>query len=90
VDQARHFAKESRGIGINLRTLQILEACEAAERLLDEGTRIERSNLPFPGNRVATIEFQRLDGTEAEDHQRYRGPLHYGALLSTTALVGPG
>lgn len=62
IDRAPDFATESRAIGINPRTLQILEPCGATERLLDEGTRIERSNLRFPGGRTATIDITRARG----------------------------
>ena len=62
VDRSADFSAESRAIGINPRTLHLLEASGVTPRLLEAGIRIERSNLRFPGGRVATIEFGRLGG----------------------------
>lgn len=62
IDQADDFATQSRAIGINPRTLAILEAAGATERLLAEGTRILRTCLHFGGgSSTARLDFTELD-----------------------------
>jgi 2-polyprenyl-6-methoxyphenol hydroxylase-like FAD-dependent oxidoreductase len=61
IDKAADFAEQSRAIGINPRTLAILSPSGATERLLAEGTRIERSVIHFPNGRNARLDFSRID-----------------------------
>ncbi len=61
VDKAEDFAEQSRAIGINPRTLSILEPSGATERLLAEGTRIFRAFMHFGGGRTARLDFTGLD-----------------------------
>ncbi len=60
IDKASDFARESRAIGINPRTLAILGPSGATDRLLAEGTRIERAFLHFGGS-TARLDFTELD-----------------------------
>jgi 2-polyprenyl-6-methoxyphenol hydroxylase-like FAD-dependent oxidoreductase len=57
IDKAADFAEQSRANGINPRTLAILSPSRATERLLAEGTRIERSVIHFPNGRNARLDF---------------------------------
>lgn len=60
IDKAPDFADQSRAIGINPRTLAILEPCGASELLLQEGTRIGRANVRYPGGHIARLDVSRL------------------------------
>jgi len=60
VDRATGPPEESRAIGINPRSLDILEACGATERILAEGLRINRVRLMSRGRTLGLIEFGRL------------------------------
>ena len=61
IDKSADFAEQSRAIGINPRTLAILSPSGATERLLAEGTRIERSVIHLPNGRNARLDFSRID-----------------------------
>ena len=63
IDKAADFAEQSRAIGINPRTLAILSPSGATERLLAEGTRIERSVIHFPNGRNAKLDFSRINSS---------------------------
>lgn len=60
VDRAAQPAPESRAIGVNPRSLDILEASGATERILAEGLRINRVRLLSRGRTLGVIAFERL------------------------------
>lgn len=60
IDRAAQLPPESRAIGINPRSLDILEASGASERILAEGLRINRVRLLSRGRTLGLIDFGRL------------------------------
>ncbi len=60
IDRAPGPQAESRAIGINPRTLDILEESGASERILAEGLRINRARLMSRGRTLGVIDFGRL------------------------------
>lgn len=60
VDSASGPPLESRAIGVNPRSLDILEPAGVTERILAEGQRINRARLMQAGRTVGCIEFGRL------------------------------
>ena len=55
----------SRAVGINARTLELLEACGATEHLIDTGMKIERAVLFDNGRPFLDLDLTRID------HPRY-------------------
>jgi len=55
----------SRAVGINARTLELLEACGATERLIEAGLKIERAVLFDNGRPFLDLDLTRID------HPRY-------------------
>jgi 2-polyprenyl-6-methoxyphenol hydroxylase-like FAD-dependent oxidoreductase len=60
VDQNPTRSQHSKAIGVNARTLELLEASGATERLLARGLRIRRFNLRSADRLLATIELERV------------------------------
>jgi 2-polyprenyl-6-methoxyphenol hydroxylase-like FAD-dependent oxidoreductase len=60
VDQSAARSRHSKAIGVNARTLELLEASGATERLLARGLRIRRFNLRNADRLLATIELDRI------------------------------
>jgi len=61
VDKNPSRSHHSKAIGVNARTLELLEASGATERLLARGLRIRRFNLRSADRLLATIELERVD-----------------------------
>jgi 2-polyprenyl-6-methoxyphenol hydroxylase-like FAD-dependent oxidoreductase len=60
VDQNPTRSQHSKAIGVNARTLELLEPSGATERLLARGLRIRRFNLRSADRQLATIELDRV------------------------------
>lgn len=60
VDQSARRSQHSKAIGVNARTLELLEPSGVSERLLAAGLRIRRLNLRSADRRLATIELARV------------------------------
>jgi 2-polyprenyl-6-methoxyphenol hydroxylase-like FAD-dependent oxidoreductase len=60
IERSAEPASQSRAIGINPRTLDILEASGATEQILAEGLRINRARLVSRGRTLGVIDFNRL------------------------------
>lgn len=60
IDKAAGPPAQSRAIGINPHTLDILDASGASERILAEGLRINRARLVSRGRTLGVIDFNRL------------------------------
>ncbi|MCW5731379.1 MAG: FAD-dependent monooxygenase [Alphaproteobacteria bacterium] len=61
VDRADGPPRESRAIGVNPRSLDILDPAGVTDLILAEGQRIDRARLMHRGRTVGCIEFGRLD-----------------------------
>ncbi|WP_196258695.1 FAD-dependent monooxygenase [Pelagibacterium limicola] len=61
IEQRNQSIAESRALGINPRTLDIMEASGATERILAEGIRIRRARLVSRGKSLGTIEFSAIN-----------------------------
>ena len=60
VDRHPARSQHSKALGVNARTLELLEPSGVTERLLETGLRIRRLNLRSDGRRLATIEVSRV------------------------------
>jgi 2-polyprenyl-6-methoxyphenol hydroxylase-like FAD-dependent oxidoreductase len=60
VDRNPTRSQHSKAIGVNARSLELLEPSGVTERLLATGLRIRRLNVRSDGRRLATIELSRL------------------------------
>jgi 2-polyprenyl-6-methoxyphenol hydroxylase-like FAD-dependent oxidoreductase len=60
VDKKASRSQHSKAIGVNARTLELLEASGVTERLLASGLRIRGLNFRSDGRRLATIRLDRL------------------------------
>jgi 2-polyprenyl-6-methoxyphenol hydroxylase-like FAD-dependent oxidoreductase len=60
VDQKASRSQHSKAIGVNARTLELLEASGTTERLLASGLRIRGVSFRSDGRRLATIRLDRL------------------------------
>jgi 2-polyprenyl-6-methoxyphenol hydroxylase-like FAD-dependent oxidoreductase len=60
VDRHPARSQHSKALGVNARTLELLEPSGVTERLLATGLRIRRLTLRSDGRRLATIELSRL------------------------------
>ena len=92
IDKASNFAEQSRAIGVNPRTLAILEPSGVTERLLAEGTRIERAFLHFGGSTARSGRTARLDFAELDTPYRFMLALPQSRTerLLNEALTGLG
>ena len=61
VDQGAGPSDESRALGVNARTLEILEPCGVTPKMLEAGIRFRRVNFIDPPKRLFTIDISRLD-----------------------------
>jgi 2-polyprenyl-6-methoxyphenol hydroxylase-like FAD-dependent oxidoreductase len=60
VDKDATRSRHSKALGVNARTLELLEPSGATERLLASGLRLHRLNFRSDGHRLATIELGRV------------------------------
>ncbi len=61
IDQAVNPSRLSKAIGINPRSLELLEPCGATGLLLEAGTRITRISLNDEGRPLATLDLTEVD-----------------------------
>jgi len=61
VDKGTGPSDESRALGVNARTLEILEPCGVTPKMLEAGIRFRRVNFIDPPKRLFTIDISRLD-----------------------------
>lgn len=60
IDKSSGPAGQSRALGVNARTLEILEPSGLTEQLLESGNRLERAFFVENGQTVFTLQFHRL------------------------------
>ena len=58
IDKAETPSKLSKAIGVNPRTLELLEPSGASAQLLESGTKVRRANLHEDDRHLATLEFE--------------------------------
>ena len=61
LDKAETPSAHSKAVGINPRTLELLEACGVTEKILAEGRRMNRGVIHTATGPLAAIDFSRLD-----------------------------
>ena len=61
IDKGPGPSGESRALGVNARTLEILEPCGVTRGMLAQGLKLRRLNFNDPPRRLFTIEFDELD-----------------------------
>lgn len=61
LDRARQPSRTSKAVGINPRTLDLLEASGATEKILAEGRRLERGVIHSAEGPLTAVDFSRLD-----------------------------
>ena len=61
LDEAEQPIRSSKAIGINPRSLELLEASGVTEKILAEGRRLDRGVIHTAEGPLATLDFSRLD-----------------------------
>lgn len=60
IDQADHPSVQSKALGVNPRTLELLEASGVTDRMIGAGRKMTAFNLWRPGKKLATINLGRV------------------------------
>lgn len=61
IDKAERPSQHSKAVGINPRTLELLEASGTTEKILAEGRRMNRAVIHGSSGELLTVDFSRLD-----------------------------
>lgn len=78
IDRADGITDHSKAVGINARTLELLEASGVSERLIAKGTKVLRAHLHSGHQRIAELDFSAM---------RHRYPFMLALAQSETEAV---
>jgi 2-polyprenyl-6-methoxyphenol hydroxylase-like FAD-dependent oxidoreductase len=61
IEKEEQRSQLSKAVGINARTLELLEPCGVSEKLISRGLRISKVNLRYDNRVLTTVDFSKLN-----------------------------